>query len=114
MTRTSRRLLTAGVALALIAPLAGPAFAESAGLAAFTGQKCTMCHSVPQANLVAKVKSEKMKGPDLPTAREAEWMTGWIKHEIQVEGKNHKKAYKGTDEDLQAIVAWLIELEGAK
>jgi mono/diheme cytochrome c family protein len=116
-TKTSRNFLVGLIALTLAGPLAGWTVTEAGeeGLAAFNAQKCNMCHSVPQAEIVAKMKSEKMKGPDLPAeARESDWIMGFLKREVQVNGADHKKEYKGTDEELQAIAAWLIELKGAE
>jgi len=113
-TRTSKGFLGSLVALALVGPFAGStvAVAGEDGQAAFTAQKCDMCHSVPQADIVAKVKSEKMKGPDLPNEpREADWMASFLKREIQLNGADHKKEYKGSDEELQAITAWLTTLK---
>jgi len=115
LTKTSRRFLCCLVALVLVGPLAGFTIAEAGesadGLALFTAQKCDMCHSVPQVDVVAKVKSEKMKGPDLPNeARELDWMKSFLEREVQLNDKDHKKEFKGTDEELQAIAAWLIAL----
>ncbi len=106
------RLLTLALFVFVAVPAAAAADDVPEGQTAFVGQKCNMCHSVPQADITAKVKSETMKGPDLPaTAREAEWLAQFMKREIQLEGKDHKKEYKGTDEELKAITAWLLELE---
>lgn len=107
-----RKAIPVAVAFLLLGLVAGPALAEDEGQTAFVAQKCQMCHSVPAAELVAKVKSETMKGPDLPAAaRDGEWLTQFMKREIQVDGKEHKKEYKGTDEELKAITAWLLTLE---
>ncbi len=110
-TRFSRLLV-----LILISPvvaLPAAAFEEpAAGQAAFVGQKCNMCHSVPQVNIESKVKSEKMKGPDLPNeSREAEWIVSFLKREIQLDDKDHKKEIKDADQELQAIAAWLVALD---
>ena len=116
-TMTCRGFLGSLVVLALVGPVAGlpTAAAEDAGLAAFTGQKCNMCHSVPQAEIVSKVKSEKMKGPDLPSeVREAEWIMGYISRQHQLNGKDHKKEFKGTDEELQVVAAWLVQLQASQ
>ena len=116
-TKKNRTFLCGLVALALVGPFAGStvAVAGEDGLAAFTTQKCNMCHSVPQAEVVAKVKSETMKGPDLPNEpREVDWIKGFMKREVQLNDKDHKKEFKGTDEELQAIAAWLIELKNGE
>jgi hypothetical protein len=74
-----------------------------------------MCHSVAQAELTATIKSEKKKGPDLPAAsRDSEWLISYLKREVQLDDKDHKKEFKGTDEELQAIAAWLVELKGSE
>jgi mono/diheme cytochrome c family protein len=113
MTR-NKSLLAPLVVLGLIGVLVG-SVAAADGKEIFTAQKCNMCHSVPQAELTAKVKSAKMKGPDLPNeARESEWIAGYLKRDVQLNDKDHKKEFKGTDEELQEIAAWLIELNGAE
>jgi len=115
-TKTSRGFLAGLVALALISPIAGTAaVAAEDGLAVFTAQKCNMCHSVPQAEVVAKMKSEKMKGPDLPgESRESDWLVSFLKREVQLNDKDHKKEFKGTDEEAQAIAAWLVALKSGE
>jgi hypothetical protein len=117
-TKTARGFFCGLIAMALVGPLAGTiAEAEESadGLATFTAQKCNMCHSVPQMEIVATVKSAKMKGPDLPgEPREADWIKGFMKREVQLDGKDHKKEFKGTDEELQAITSWLIALKSGE
>ena len=119
LTKTSRGFLCGLVAVALVGPLAGSTIAEAGepadGLTLFTGQKCNMCHSVPQADVVAKVKSEKMKGPDLPNeSRESDWIVSFLKREVQLNDKDHKKEFKDADEDLQVIAAWLVALKNGE
>ena len=103
----------------MVAPLAGPTAAQAEeppdGRALFTGQKCNMCHSVPEADLIAMVKSKKLKGPDLPAeSREPDWIVRFLKREVQLDGKDHKQEFKGTDEELRAITAWLAALKGCE
>ena len=110
--RTGRVFLCGVVALALIGPAA---VAAADGKAVFTAQKCNMCHSVAQAELTATMKSEKMKGPDLPAeSHDSKWLVSYLKREVQLNDKDHKKEFKGTDEEAQAIAAWLVELKGSK
>ena len=94
--------------------LATPASADemSDGQAVFAAQKCNMCHSVPSLEIVATSKSAKMKGPDLPAGeRDEAWLAGFLKREIQLDEKDHKKQFKGTEEELQAVAAWLLTLK---
>jgi len=102
------------VALALLLGLflgASTAAAED-GQAIFEAQKCNLCHSVPAAGIEAKTKSEKMKGADLLTVTEgmdAEWLKQYLKKEVELNGEEHKRPFKGTDEELQTLVDWLLE-----
>lgn len=86
--------------------------ADDGGQAAFLAARCDMCHSVSTAGIEAKTKSESMRGPDLvdlAKTRDAQWLVKYLQREIQLDGKEHKKEFKGSDEELQAIVDWLLE-----
>jgi len=95
--------------------VAGEEGAADDGQAIFLAQKCNMCHGVPAASIEAKAKVEKLKGPDLPTAtpREAEWVAQFLRKQVQLDGKDHKKEYKGTDEELQTMLDWLAQQKPA-
>lgn len=99
------------IAVASWAPGVPPAYAEeSPGQATFIAQKCNTCHAVEAVGIEAKVKSEKMKGPDLSKAAErhdVEWLAKFIKKEVDLDDKLHSTEFKGTDEELKAIVEWL-------
>ncbi len=73
--------------------------------------KCQLCHGVPAADLAAKVKSEKMKGPDLGGATEVDFatMAAYLRKSGELDGAEHNKEFKGSDEELLAIFAWLAE-----
>ena len=75
--------------------------------------KCNMCHGVPAEGIEAKVKSDSMKGGDLGGKIEMELgeIAAYVRKEAELDGKTHKKPFKGTDEELQAIVDWLATLE---
>ncbi len=77
------------------------------------GHKCNMCHAVPAADIEAKTKSEKMKGPDLGGEAEADFETiaTYMRKAGELDGKTQKKEFKGTDEELQTILDWLGSLE---
>lgn len=96
---------------------AGDILAEEAeeppGKTAFLAHKCNLCHAVPAAEIEAKTKSEKLKGGDLggPIEADFEIVAAYLRKEGELEGKSHKKAFKGTDEELRTILAWLAELE---
>ena len=83
-----------------------------AGHQAFVTLKCNMCHAVSSAGIEAKTKSEKMFGGDLVDLG-AEWeakkLASYMNQEMEKDGKPHKKEFKGTDEELQVLVDWLLE-----
>lgn len=107
-----RNLASYAAILALIvvgAALSAPASAVD-GKEVFLAQKCNTCHSVSTAAIEATTKSEKMKGPDLVgvvQAHDTAWVSDFIQKKIDKEGKKHAKEFKGTAEELAAIVAWL-------
>ena len=86
---------------------------EPAGKEQFLAHKCNMCHAVPAAEIEATTKSDKMKGPELGGKVEVEFakLAAFLRKEADLDGESHKKAFKGTDEELQAIVDWLGSLE---
>ena len=101
-------LLVAAGPVAGAAPAAAPGKLD--GKAIFLAQKCNLCHAVSSAAVERTSKSEKMKGPDLAGVgkrREAVWMRRWLAKEESVNGKKHLFTYKGTQQELDALIAWL-------
>ena len=106
------------LAASLLAPPA-VSFAEgeeSPGQAAFLAHKCNLCHAVPAAGIEAKTKSDKMKGPELggPIEADFEKIAAYLRKTGDLDGEQHKKEFKGTDEELKAIVDWLGSLEATE
>ena len=116
MKRLSTALLATAAAVALLA-LAAPSaiLAEDAGDAKelfVETHKCNMCHGVAAEGIEAKTSSDKMKGPDLSgykSDKELAELAAFMRKES--EGEQHKKGFKGTDEELQTILDWLGSLE---
>jgi len=106
-----RQRLSLSVALCVLVALAvAPLFAgeESPGKQVYLDQKCDMCHAVSTAGIEGKTD----KGGDLvglADQYDAEWLTQYLKKEADKDGKQHVKGFKGTDEDLKALVDWLLE-----
>ncbi len=95
------------------APAAGEEGSDAQKLFAET-HKCSMCHGVAAAGIEAKTKSEKMKGPDLSgytSDKELSEIADYVRKQTELDGKSHKKEFKGSDEELQAILDWLGSLE---
>ncbi len=92
--------------------LSGSSRADADGKSVFVNSNCGNCHSVSGAGIVAKMKSEKMRGPDLDGIggkRDSVWLTGYLKTETDLEGRRHKVGFKGSDEELKTLVDWLLE-----
>jgi cytochrome c2 len=103
-----------GSAIAVSAQDAARAPGSETGEAAFSDERCTRCHSVEARSLEATTTSERMRGPDLSTigeTRDADWIVAFVKREETIDGTRHRTSYRGSDEDLSAIAAWLLELE---
>ncbi len=111
--------LNAGI-LVVLAALAAATLAPTASAEELDGKtlftethKCNMCHAVPAAEIEAKTTSEKMKGSDLGGKVEVDFKTlaAYVRKAGELDGESHKKEFKGTDEELQAIIDWLGSLE---
>ena len=78
----------------------------------FTKNKCSMCHSVPKADIKSKMPT---KYPDLPTeiAKETkiDELVKFIKQETTINGKKHGLKFKGNDSELKSILKWLQEIK---
>jgi cytochrome c551/c552 len=83
------------------------------GKALFLENKCNMCHSVDSQSI--EKTSKTMKGVDLSNAaslvESADWAKSFLKREVKKDDKNHQREFKGTDEELNAIVDWLMTLK---
>lgn len=107
-----RKVLTITFCAVVVLALSAVTVGAGDGKTLFMDNKCNTCHSVSKAGIEAKVKSGAMAGGDLSANAaelDAEWAVKFLKKEAQKEGADHKKPFKGSDEDLKAIVAWLKE-----
>jgi hypothetical protein len=96
----------------LLASMMAAAQGAPDGKALFVDGKCSMCHSIASQGIEKKLKSGK--GNDLSTVgsdRDPAWLRKWIKKEIELDGKKHEKAFKGTDAELDTLLAWLGTLK---
>lgn len=109
-------LLVLGVSLAPAVPAAeaGAETAPSDVPEVFTAGRCNLCHSIESHGVDRRSKSEKTKGPDLSdvgSRHSAEWMASWLRQEETLDGETHEREYKGSDEELKALVDWLATLK---
>jgi mono/diheme cytochrome c family protein len=111
-TASSTGWLTAlGLCGAIV--LSQPALADdAAGQHIFVGQECNACHAVPAAG-VEKLGDDTVAGPSLEgLAREykARGLERWLKRKKDHEGYTHLQHFEGSDEELDLLVAWLLEI----
>lgn len=115
--RRRGRVLGSSLSLGLLLTLTGTAVNadEAEGKKEFIAQKCNVCHSISSEEITHTSKIEKLVGPDLAgiaERREAPWLRTYIQREqLGDNGKKHAKPFKGSDEELQAIVTWLGTLK---
>ena len=86
------------------------------GRKVFDQEKCGLCHAVASIGVEAKVKSDKMKGPDLGgyETEDKIFLFAYLRQEEKMDNKKHRRAAKSSDEELQALVDWLASLEAAE
>jgi mono/diheme cytochrome c family protein len=99
-----------GLLAALLAPTGAQAGAPD-GKALFLAQKCNLCHSIDAAAIARVSKAEKTKGPDLggvAKRHDAAWMKRFLTKQEELNGKKHLKAFTGTPQELDALIAWLL------
>jgi mono/diheme cytochrome c family protein len=86
---------------------------EPDGKKIFVDKKCGTCHSVTSQDLTSKKKDAS----DLSDAGEkgnAEFMAKYLTKKEKIDGKEHKAAWKGTDEELKTLSEWLAGLKPEK
>lgn len=87
---------------------------DAEGKDLFLKYKCTTCHSVEVAGIDAR---QKDKGPDLSGAGSAipnaDWAKEYLLRKTDKDGKKHRKPYKGSEQDLETIIDWLMGLEAS-
>ena len=107
------RIRYALVSLILIGAFAAPALAAD-GKAVFVDKKCNKCHTVSSASIE---KTSKLKAPDLTTeaiSGDAKVLKAYLKKAETIHGKKHSTAFTGTDEELDSVVAWILQQSKAK
>lgn len=86
---------------------------ENLGKKVFIDKKCSTCHSVEAEGL----QSKKKDAVDLSTAgekRTAEFLAKYLTKEEKISGKEHKSAFKGSEEELKNLTNWLESLKEKK
>jgi mono/diheme cytochrome c family protein len=101
------------LSLLLIGVFAAPALAAD-GKAVFLDKKCNKCHTVSSASIE---KTSKLKAPDLTTeaiSGDAKVLKAYLKKVETIKGKKHSTAFTGSDEELDAVVGWILQQSKGK
>lgn len=83
------------------------------GQKVFVEKKCGSCHTVNSVDLTSK-KKDASDLSNTGTDKTAKFLTKYLQKEEKIDGKEHKTAFKGTDEELTKLVSWLLTLKKAK
>jgi len=107
------RIRSSLLGVLLIGTFAAPALAAD-GKAVFLDKKCNKCHTVSSASIE---KTSKLKAPDLTTeaiSGDAKVLKAYLKKVETINGKKHSTAFAGTDDELDAVIAWVLQQSKAK
>lgn len=103
-----------------------PAASAGDGKKIFTDEGCVTCHAVSAAGITVveseeakkELKEQETEGakppPDLSGVglkRDADFLNKYLRKKTDIEGRKHKKRFKGSDTDREALVAWLLTLK---
>jgi len=108
-------LIYLGLVVAIVA-LYGFAFTFATdegpdGKQIFLDKKCTMCHSIESAGIESTKKSGANDLSTVGNNVEADFITKYLLKEEKNDDKAHKTKFNGTDEELKALVDWLLTLK---
>lgn len=117
MEKPSCALVLAAMSIALAADTlpAAPESKASSGKALFIEKKCNVCHSASSASIPATSEQWKKKDLDLTkSARKNPGFTadlaGYLARKTKREGRAHLVPFKGSEEQIEALVTWLGSL----
>ena len=96
------------------------------GQKVFLDSKCNSCHSLKAAK-IEKKKAEPAEVEEAPAAgttkkeppdlsgtglkHTAEWFQGWLMKKELIDGKKHKKMFRGTSAELKTLSTWLAGMK---
>lgn len=82
----------------------------------FVAKGCNYCHSVPDSRIEATTSIEPLKSDliDLRQRFRKTWLENYLRKKAELKGEFHRKAFKGSDQELREIIVWLYEQENSK
>ncbi len=85
---------------------------KSWGKRLFLERKCNMCHTV-KSHRIAKIKGPLKLTVDLSkvgSRQKRAFFAPWLTHRLKRRGRKHPRLFKGTPDQLNAVVSWLASL----
>ena len=101
--------------ISIIVALFGFAFSfsqeqDSDGKQIFMDSKCNMCHTVVSIEITSK-KKDAVDLSNAGSVGSTELIKLYLLKESKINDKDHKLKFKGADEELNALVNWLLTLK---
>ncbi|VAX16575.1 hypothetical protein MNBD_NITROSPINAE02-2150 [hydrothermal vent metagenome] len=104
--------------------LASPAVAGEAGKTIFLEYECASCHAVSAYGIsIAKSEEEEedddygeeeaIEPPDLSNVGsklDKKFLSKFLRKKVAIDGRKHKKRFKGTKQERKELVIWLSTL----
>lgn len=81
---------------------------EPAGKKVFVDQKCNNCHSIESQGITKVKKNDLSK---VGASHKADFFGKYLQKQEKIDGKEHKVAFKGTDQELKDLAKWLETLK---
>lgn len=99
-----------------------PTFAQDkeAAIKIFKEYSCNGCHAIKAHNVpieerdVGEKDDQGRKPPDLSDVgkqRNADWIGRWLQKKEEIEGRTHKRMFKGSKDERDVLSAWLASLK---
>jgi hypothetical protein len=118
---TFPRSLETALALIVAALFALPAVAFASapdGRQTFVDMKCNTCHTVESLGIEVlpdeEEDEEEQQITDLSTVgdrRDTDWIQRFLKREERIDGQRHRRRFRGSDAELEALATWLSSLK---
>ncbi|MBT8379477.1 MAG: cytochrome c [Ignavibacteria bacterium] len=83
---------------------------EVDGQQIFTDSKCIKCHSVESLEITSK-KDDALDLSNVGADSDAEFLKKYLVKEETMNDKKHKTKFKGSEEELNTLVDWLLTLK---
>lgn len=77
----------------------------------FVDKKCVSCHAVESVGIESTKKSGAVDLSNTGAGVESDFMKKYLLKEEKIDDKAHKTKFNGTDEELKALVDWLLTLK---